>query len=268
MKPPIRRNYKPLHARTGLGAAPGGSTRATRKRYNRRVGENRRYWSFVNALPAPVLVAIAQQAEAQGLQGLFAPQVYGSALDPPRRRSDGHRAFAAGQRDRDRRGPEPLRNRDGSDRYGPAQRRPLHPGPGSQHPGLDPGGLRRPGAQAARTAARDRGGRPSHRARRAQGPRALRGTLLQRGLRGAAADGTAPARGDPDLDRRAAGPAVRLAAEVAEGVIGHPMWSIDWAVERIQPDLQRGSNAAGASEKTSSSTCGSGVPRRRTRPRP
>jgi probable F420-dependent oxidoreductase len=36
------------------------------------------------------------------------------------------------------------------------------------------------------------------------------------------------------------GPAVRLAAEIADGVMGHPMWSIDWAVERIQPDLRAG----------------------------
>jgi len=36
------------------------------------------------------------------------------------------------------------------------------------------------------------------------------------------------------------GPAVQLAAEVADGVMGHPMWSLDWAVERIQPDLARG----------------------------
>jgi probable F420-dependent oxidoreductase len=36
------------------------------------------------------------------------------------------------------------------------------------------------------------------------------------------------------------GPAVRLAAEVAEGIMGHPMWSLDWAVERIQPDLAKG----------------------------
>ena len=53
-----------------------------RKRYNRGVGETRRYWSFVNALPAPALVALAQQAEAQGLEGLFAPQVYGPPWIP------------------------------------------------------------------------------------------------------------------------------------------------------------------------------------------
>ena len=36
------------------------------------------------------------------------------------------------------------------------------------------------------------------------------------------------------------GPAVRLAAEIADGVMGHPMWSLDWAVERMQPDLAKG----------------------------
>jgi probable F420-dependent oxidoreductase len=41
------------------------------------------------------------------------------------------------------------------------------------------------------------------------------------------------------------GAAVRLGAEIADGVMGHPMWSIDWAVERIQPDLAAGLKKAG-----------------------
>jgi probable F420-dependent oxidoreductase len=41
------------------------------------------------------------------------------------------------------------------------------------------------------------------------------------------------------------GPAVRLAGEVADGVMGHPMWSLDWATERIQPDLAAGLAKAG-----------------------
>lgn len=41
------------------------------------------------------------------------------------------------------------------------------------------------------------------------------------------------------------GAAVRLAAEVADGVVGHPMWSLDWACERIQPDLRAGLERAG-----------------------
>jgi alkanesulfonate monooxygenase SsuD/methylene tetrahydromethanopterin reductase-like flavin-dependent oxidoreductase (luciferase family) len=35
-------------------------------------------------------------------------------------------------------------------------------------------------------------------------------------------------------------PLVRLAAEVADGVIGHPIWSIDWATTKVQGDLKAG----------------------------
>lgn len=41
------------------------------------------------------------------------------------------------------------------------------------------------------------------------------------------------------------GPAVRLAAEIADGVMGHPIWSVEWAVENIQPDLAKGLDKAG-----------------------
>jgi len=36
----------------------------------------KRYWCIINPLPAATLVAIARQAEAQGLAGLFAPDHY------------------------------------------------------------------------------------------------------------------------------------------------------------------------------------------------
>jgi probable F420-dependent oxidoreductase len=35
-------------------------------------------------------------------------------------------------------------------------------------------------------------------------------------------------------------PAVRLAAEVGDGIMGHPIWSIDWAIEKIQPEIAKG----------------------------
>jgi len=37
----------------------------------------RKYWGFVRPMPASILVALAKQAEDRGMQGLFAPQVYG-----------------------------------------------------------------------------------------------------------------------------------------------------------------------------------------------
>ena len=30
---------------------------------------------------------------------------------------------------------------------------------------------------------------------------------------------------------------MRLAAEVGDGLIGHPMWSVEWALERMQPEF-------------------------------
>ena len=36
------------------------------------------------------------------------------------------------------------------------------------------------------------------------------------------------------------GPLVSLAAEIADGVIGHPIWSVPWVVEKTPPFLERG----------------------------
>jgi alkanesulfonate monooxygenase SsuD/methylene tetrahydromethanopterin reductase-like flavin-dependent oxidoreductase (luciferase family) len=42
----------------------------------------RKYWSVITALPAPALAAQAKALEAAGLEGLFAPQVYGPPFVP------------------------------------------------------------------------------------------------------------------------------------------------------------------------------------------
>jgi probable F420-dependent oxidoreductase len=44
-------------------------------------------------------------------------------------------------------------------------------------------------------------------------------------------------------------PLVRLAAEVADGVIGHPVWSIDWATTKVQDDLKAGLAKGGRQRK-------------------
>ncbi len=41
------------------------------------------------------------------------------------------------------------------------------------------------------------------------------------------------------------GPAVRLAAEIGDGIMGHPIWSIDWAIEKIQPEIVKGLDRGG-----------------------
>ncbi len=44
--------------------------------------EKRRYWGIISALPAPVLAMQAKMQEDAGLEGLFAPQVYGPPFVP------------------------------------------------------------------------------------------------------------------------------------------------------------------------------------------
>jgi alkanesulfonate monooxygenase SsuD/methylene tetrahydromethanopterin reductase-like flavin-dependent oxidoreductase (luciferase family) len=43
---------------------------------------DRKYWSVVAPLPAPVLSMQAKMAEDAGLEGVFAPQVYGPPFIP------------------------------------------------------------------------------------------------------------------------------------------------------------------------------------------
>lgn len=40
-------------------------------------------------------------------------------------------------------------------------------------------------------------------------------------------------------------PLVSLAAEIGDGVMGHPIWSIPWALEKIPPALRKGLDRAG-----------------------
>ncbi len=41
------------------------------------------------------------------------------------------------------------------------------------------------------------------------------------------------------------GPLISLAAEIADGVIGHPIWSVPWVLEKIPPYLERGLKRGG-----------------------
>jgi alkanesulfonate monooxygenase SsuD/methylene tetrahydromethanopterin reductase-like flavin-dependent oxidoreductase (luciferase family) len=41
------------------------------------------------------------------------------------------------------------------------------------------------------------------------------------------------------------GPLIALAAEIADGVIGHPIWSVEWCAEKIPSSLKRGLDRGG-----------------------
>lgn len=56
----------------------------------------------------------------------------------------------------------------------------------------------------------------------------------------------APVREDIPIWTAALGkPAVRLAGEISDGIIGHPMWTIEWAKEMVEGELGKGLAKAG-----------------------
>ncbi len=202
--------------------------------------ERRRYWGAIQALPAPALVGLAQQAEAQGLEGLFAPQVYGPPWIPLAA------AATATQRVRLASGIAIA-----------AARSPFETAMAAIDMDRLSGGRFTLGLGTSILAwTQGVFGAPEHK------PLAhLRETVaaVRHIVRGAH-EGLTPFEGEyyradfaelqptpPPLREEIPiwiaalrGPAVRLAAEIADGVMGHPMWSLDWAVERIQPDLRAG----------------------------
>lgn len=205
----------------------------------------RRYWGFLPVLPAPVLVEVARQAEARGLAGLFAAQVYGPPWIPlaaaavatervqlasgvaiASARSPFETAMAALDMDRLSDGRFVL----GLGASIQAWTRGVFGAPEHQ-----PLAHLRETVAAVRHVIRD-----AHRGLAPFEGRWYRADFAE-------LQPTAPPLREeiPIWIAALRGPAVRLAAEVAQGVMGHPMWSIDWAVERIQPDLAAGLGKAG-----------------------
>jgi len=205
----------------------------------------RRYWGFLGPLPAPVLGAVARQAEAQGLAGLFAPQVYGPPFLPlaaaamvterlqlasgiaiASTRSPFETAMAAIDMDRISGGRFVL-GLGASIKawtcgvFGVPDHKPL------EH-------LRETVAAVRHIV------RGAH-----KGLTPFRGTYYSADFAELQPTAPPPREEIPIWIAALRGPLVRLAAEIAQGVMGHPMWSIDWAVERIQPALREGLARAG-----------------------
>ena len=196
-------------------------------------------------MPAPLLAMIAKQAEAQGLVGLFAPQVYGPPFVPlagaamvterlllasgiaiAAARSPFETAMAAIDLDRISGGRFVLGLGASvlawtRDVFGAPEHKPL--------------------AHLRETVAAVR-----HVIRGAhKGLTPFEGQYFRASFRELQATAPPVREEIPIWIAALRGPMVRLAAEIAQGVMGHPMWSIDWAVEQIQPDLRAGLAKAG-----------------------
>jgi probable F420-dependent oxidoreductase len=197
-----------------------------------------RHWGLLPPLPAPILVAAARQAEARGLHGCFSPQVHGPPFLPL--------AVAAGVTNR-------LQLASGIAIA--AARSPFETAMAAIDMDRISGGRFTLGLGAS-VLAWSHGiyGAPVHK------PLAyLRETVeaVRHIVRGAH-KGLAPFEGEyyhadfkelsptePPLREEIPvwiaalrAPMVRLAAKIGDGLIGHPMWSVEWAIEKMLPELE------------------------------
>jgi probable F420-dependent oxidoreductase len=205
----------------------------------------RKYWGFVRPMPAAFLVALAKQAEDRGMQGVFAPQVYGPPFLPL--------ATAAAVTER-------IQLASGIAIA--ATRSPFETAMAALDMDRISGGRFILGLGAS-VLAWSRGvfGAPEHKPLRH-----LRETVAAvRHIVAGAHRGLEPFEGEyfradfrefqateppvreeiPIWIAALRAPLVRLAAEVGDGVIGHPMWSIEWAVDRMGPEIEKALAKAG-----------------------
>ena len=204
-----------------------------------------RYWSVLQPLPAPILTQMAKQAEAMGIHGCFAPQVYGPPFLPlaaaaavteriqlatgiaiAATRSPFETAMAAIDLDRISGGRFTL----GLGASVLAWSRGVYGAP-----------AHKPLAHLRETVAAVRHiVRGAHR-----GLEPFEGEYYRADFAELSAT-QAPLREEiPIWIAALRAPMVRLAAEIGDGVIGHPMWSVDWAVSQMQPELEAALGAAG-----------------------
>ncbi len=205
-----------------------------------------KYWGVITPLPAPILTQQAQALESMGLEGLFAPQVYGPPFIPL--------ATAAGATSR-------LRLATGIALA--FVRSPFETAAAAIDLDRISGGRFTLGLGTSVKSWTEgffgeEYGRPLQHLREVVD---IVRTVIAQAHTGQLTryDGTyhhldfsefqplgAPVRtGLPIWIACLRTPLVRLAAEIADGVIGHPIWSIDWATTKVMGDLKAGLAKAG-----------------------
>ncbi|MEJ2089704.1 MAG: LLM class flavin-dependent oxidoreductase [Gammaproteobacteria bacterium] len=194
-----------------------------------------RYWGVVQPLPAPIIAELARQAERQGVVGVFAPQVYGPPFIPlsvaagaterllvasgiaiAAARSPFETAMAAIDMDRISSGRFVLGLGTSVSAWseGIFGARPHRPVPflretvaavrhivAGAHKGLEP----------------------------------FEGEYFKADFKELQPTAPPPREEIPIWIAALRAPLVRLAAEVADGVIGHPMWSVEWTLDEMYP---------------------------------
>jgi probable F420-dependent oxidoreductase len=198
----------------------------------------RRYWTALSTMPAPILTMAAKQAEAQGVRGIFAPQVYGPPFVPlaaiamvtervqlasgiaiAAARSPFETAMAAIDLDRISGGRTIL-------------------GLGTSVSAWTEGVFGAPPMKPV-THLRETVAAVRHivaGAHRRLTP--FEGTYYRANFRELQPIEPPVRERIPIWIAALRAPLVRLAGEVADGLIGHPMWSVHWACERMRPELE------------------------------
>jgi probable F420-dependent oxidoreductase len=207
---------------------------------------DRKYWSVVSPIPAPVITMQAKMAEDAGLEGLFAPQVYGPPFIPL--------AAAAATTQR-------VRLATGIALA--FVRSPFETAMAAMDMDRVSGGRFTLGLGTS-VAAWSEGffgmeyGKPLEHMRevveivRLVNAKAHTGELTKyegkyhrhdwSGFQGS----PPPVRPDiPVWIAALRGPLISLAAEIGDGVIGHPIWSIGWLTEEMPAYLERGLKRGG-----------------------
>lgn len=210
---------------------------------------SRRLWSVVTPMPAPVLTALARQAEDAGFTGLFAPQVLGPPFVPLAAAAavTEHILLASGIAIAAARSPFETAmaaidlDRISGGRFVLGLGASVH----AWSSGIFGAPPHKPVAHLRETVAAVRHiVRGAHRGLEPFEGEWYRADFEQ--LQPTAA----PLREEiPIWIAALRAPLVRLAAEVADGVMGHPMWSVEWAVERMQPEFLAALEQAGRSRR-------------------
>ncbi len=204
-----------------------------------------RYWTVLQALPAPILVELAKQAESQGIHGCFSPQVYGPPFLPL--------AVAAGATERiqlasgiaiaSARSPfETAMAAIDMDRISMGR---FTLGIGASVLAWSRGVFGAPDHKPL-THLRETVAAVRHIVRGADKHlEPFEGTYYRADF-GSYQPIEPPPRSEiPIWIAALRAPMVRLAAEIGDGVIGHPMWSAEWAVKQMQPELEAALSKAG-----------------------
>jgi probable F420-dependent oxidoreductase len=212
-----------------------------------RRGQDRRYWGIVAPLPAPVIAMFAQKAEADGLEGLFAPQVIGppwstlavAAAHTERLKVASGIAIAAAR--------SPFETAMAAIDMDHISGGRFVLGLGASVQawtcGLFGAPEHKPLAHLRETVAAVR--HIVRGAHREEGLEPFVGQYYQ-GDFSTLQPQKPPVREEIPIWLAALrSPAVRLAAEIGDGVMGHPIWSVDWAIEKVQPELAKGLAKAG-----------------------